>query len=73
MKITFNEGRKIVDAIREGLKKKNGHCPCRLEETENTMCMCKEFRDQIADLEFEGFCHCRLYYFGLLGVALVKC
>lgn len=62
MKITFNEDRKIVDAIREGLKKKNGHCPCRLEETEDTMCMCKEFREQIADPEFEGFCHCRLYY-----------
>ena len=62
MKITFNEDRKIVDAIREGLKKKSGHCPCRLEETEDTMCMCKEFRDQIADPEFEGFCHCRLYF-----------
>lgn len=62
MKITFNEDRKIVDAIREGLKKKNGHCPCRLEETEDTMCMCKEFREQVADPEFEGFCHCRLYY-----------
>ena len=62
MKIKFNEDRKIVDAIREGLKKKNGHCPCRLEETEDTMCMCKEFRDQIADPEFEGFCHCRLYF-----------
>ena len=62
MKIAFNEDRKIVDAIREGLKKKNGHCPCRLEETEDTMCMCKEFRDQVADPEFEGFCHCRLYY-----------
>ena len=62
MKITFNEDRKIVEAIREGLKKKNGHCPCRLEETEDTMCMCKEFREQIADPEFEGFCHCRLYF-----------
>ena len=62
MKITFNEDRKIVEAIREGFKKKNGHCPCRLEETEDTMCMCKEFRDQIADPDFEGFCHCRLYY-----------
>ena len=24
--------------------------------------MCKEFRDQIADPEFEGYCHCMLYY-----------
>ena len=62
MEIKFNDNKKVVDAIREGLKKKNGHCPCRLEMTEDTMCMCKEFRDQIADPEFEGYCHCMLYY-----------
>lgn len=62
MEIRFNENEKVVNAIREGLKKKDGHCPCRIEQTEDTMCMCKEFRDQIADPEFEGFCHCMLYY-----------
>ena len=62
MEIKFNNNEKIVNAIREGLKKKNGHCPCRLEQTEDTMCMCKEFREQIADPEFEGYCHCMLYY-----------
>lgn len=62
MEIKFNENEKIVNAIREGLKKKDGHCPCRLELTEDTMCMCKEFREQIADPEFEGYCHCMLYY-----------
>lgn len=62
MKIIFNENEKVVNAIREGLKKKNGHCPCKLDMNEDTMCMCKEFRDQIADAEFEGYCHCMLYY-----------
>ena len=62
MEIRFNDNEKIVNAIREGLKKKEGHCPCRLEMTEDTMCMCKEFRAQIADPDFEGFCHCMLYY-----------
>lgn len=62
MEIRFNENGKVVNAIREGLKKKDGHCPCRLELTEDTMCMCKEFREQIADPEFEGYCHCMLYY-----------
>ncbi len=62
MKLIFNQDKKIVDAIREGLKKKGGYCPCRLEQTEDNMCMCKEFREQIADPEFEGYCHCRLYY-----------
>ena len=62
MEIKFNNNPNIVNAIREGLKKKEGHCPCRLEQTEDTMCMCKEFREQIADPEFEGYCHCMLYY-----------
>lgn len=62
MEIRFNDNEKVVNAIREGLKKKDGHCPCRLELTEDTMCMCKEFREQIANPEFEGYCHCMLYY-----------
>ena len=62
MKITYNENREIVEAIRKGLQKKEGYFPCRLEKTEDNMCMCKEFRDQVADPEFEGYCHCRLYH-----------
>ena len=56
MAVSLNPDVKIVETIREGLKKKGGYCPCRMEETEETKCMCKEFRDQIADPEFEGFC-----------------
>ena len=62
MKIKLNPNKEIVDAIKEGLKKKGGYCPCRLEKTEDNKCMCKEFRDQIADPNFEGYCHCMLYY-----------
>ena len=62
MKIRFNEDKNIVDMIREGLRKKDGYCPCRVEKTEDTKCMCKEFREQIADPDFEGYCHCLLYY-----------
>ena len=62
MKIYFNPDEKLVAAIRKGLMKKEGHCPCRLQENEDTMCMCKQFPEQIADPNFEGFCHCRLYY-----------
>ena len=62
MRIIFNSDEKIVKAIREGLKKKDGYCPCRVLKTEDTVCMCKEFREQIADPNFEGYCHCRLYY-----------
>lgn len=62
MEIKLNSNKELVDKIKEGLKNKNGHCPCRLEITEDTKCMCKEFRDQIEDPNFEGYCHCMLYY-----------
>ena len=61
-KFRLNEDKKIVELIREGLKAKGGYCPCRLEKTEDNKCICKEFRDQIADPEFEGYCHCGLYF-----------
>ena len=62
MKITENPDKEIVKMIREGLAAKDGYCPCRLEKIPENKCMCQEFRQQIADPEFEGFCHCRLYY-----------
>ncbi len=62
MEITENPNKTVADAVKEGLKQKGGYCPCRLERTEDTKCMCKEFREQIADPDFEGFCHCMLYY-----------
>lgn len=62
MAVRLNEDQKIVDMIKEGLKKKNGYCPCRLEIIEENKCICEEFKAQIADPEFEGYCHCMLYY-----------
>lgn len=62
MKIKFNENEEIVKTVKEGLKKTGGYCPCRIERTDDTKCMCKEFKEQIADPEFEGYCHCMLYY-----------
>ncbi|MBQ8550604.1 MAG: ferredoxin thioredoxin reductase catalytic beta chain [Clostridia bacterium] len=62
MKIYFNPDKQVVEKIREGLRRKEGFCPCKLPRTEENVCMCEEFRAQIADEDFEGFCHCRLYY-----------
>ena len=62
MGIRLNEDKEVVAMIREGLKAKGGYCPCRLQRTEENKCICKEFRDQMADQNFEGYCHCRLYY-----------
>ena len=62
MKVRLNENQELVRMTKEGLKKTGGYCPCRIERTEDTKCMCKEVRDQIADPTFEGYCHCLLYY-----------
>jgi len=62
MKIRFNEDKAVVEMIKKGLEEKGGYCPCRREQTEDTKCICKEFREQIKDPEFEGYCHCLLYY-----------
>ena len=62
MKVKQNPDKEYVKSIREQLKANNGYCPCVLEKTPDSKCMCKEFREQIADPDFEGFCHCLLYY-----------
>ncbi len=62
MAVRLNEDKKTVELLQEGLRRKGGYCPCRLEKTEDNKCMCKEFREQIADPDFEGYCHCKLYY-----------
>ena len=62
MSVKLNDNAEIVAKIKEGLKRTGGYCPCRLQHPEENRCMCKEFRDQIADPNFEGFCHCMLYY-----------
>ena len=62
MKIRENENKEIVARVRKGLERTGGYCPCRLARTPEYKCMCEEFRRQIADPDFEGYCHCMLYY-----------
>lgn len=62
MAVKLNENAEIVAKIKEGLNRTGGYCPCRLQHTEENRCICKEFREQIADPSFEGYCHCMLYY-----------
>lgn len=62
MKIRLNENEEVVRTVREGLAMKDGYCPCRMGKKEEYKCMCEEFKAQIADPDFEGYCHCMLYY-----------
>lgn len=62
MSVRLNENKELVAKIKEGLKMKDGYCPCRLQKLEEYKCICEEFKQQIADPNFEGYCHCKLYY-----------
>ncbi len=62
MKIKLNPDEEIVKIVKEGLAMKGGYCPCRMEIKEEYKCMCQEFKEQIKDPNFEGYCHCMLYY-----------
>lgn len=55
--IKVTQDKELEDTIRKALKDNNGYCPCRVQKTEDTKCMCKEFREQTS-----GECHCGLYY-----------
>ena len=32
------------------------------ERKDEYKCMCREFQEQVKDPDFEGYCHCMLYY-----------
>lgn len=62
MKVIFNPDEEMVKLIKEGLAAKDGYCPCKVGKKPENKCMCEEFRNQIKDPNYEGFCHCKLYY-----------
>lgn len=50
----INPDKKLVSVIMEGLERKDGHCPCRINVDETTLCPCDEFVK-------EKICRCKLY------------
>ena len=56
MRIEINPDKEFVHAMKQAIKDNNGHCPCQLERSKDTLCMCKSFRDME-----EGSCICDLY------------
>ena len=40
--------------IVEGIYRKDGHCPCRLQVDDTTLCPCNQFVN-------EGICKCNLF------------
>lgn len=56
MSIRVNQNDRLVSEIRKQLEDNGGYCPCNLVKSEDTRCMCKEFREMDS-----GMCHCGLY------------
>ena len=56
MAIKVNTDSELVANVRQALKDNGGYCPCSLIKSEDTKCMCKEFREMES-----GTCHCGLY------------
>ena len=49
--------KRFFDEISKAVKDNSGFCPCLVDTSEDTKCICKEFREQ----ETEGLCHCGRY------------
>lgn len=58
MKIRLNDDKELVEKIRIALRKTGNHCPCRAQFTDETLCPCKEFRENTPVGET---CYCGLY------------
>lgn len=56
-KIVINPDKEYYKKITQAVKDNNNYCPCLIETNENTLCMCKDFREQ----NTEGFCHCKRF------------
>ena len=47
----------VDKSVRALVEQNNGYCPCAIEQTPDTLCMCKEFREQD-----KGLCHCGRFF-----------
>lgn len=60
IKIVVNSDKDFVKEVRERIKTNNGHCACAIAFNEDNKCICKEFKEQVAN-GVSGECHCGLY------------
>ena len=62
MNMRLNEDENKVNEIKKALIENNGFCPTKKDQNPMNKCMCQEFKMQIEDLNYEGYCSCGLYY-----------
>lgn len=56
--IRKNPDEEFYKEITEAVKLNEGYCPCMVDKTNDTKCMCKDFRDK----DYADYCHCGRYY-----------
>lgn len=56
--IKKNPDSATYDAVTAAVKDNGNYCCCSLQKNPDTLCMCKEFREQ----QEGGFCHCGRFY-----------
>ena len=59
--IKFTDNEELKNTVLDGLKRNKDkygkqYCPCSIIRNDDTVCMCKEFKEMK-----EGTCHCGLY------------
>ena len=54
MKLKIKE---VEPSIKVLVDRNDGYCPCAVVKTQDTRCVCKEFREQSK----AGLCHCGRY------------
>lgn len=47
--------------VAQRIYENNGYCCCAIVKDDDTICMCKDFRDKVKEPEFYGECHCGLF------------
>ena len=57
VKIVVSQNKERVAMIRKQLKENGGYCPCAFDQNDDTICQCKDFRDQ----DEPGECLCGRY------------
>lgn len=59
-KIILNDDLALVAEVNRQLQETRGYCPCALEWTEDTKCVCKTFKESLTNGE-ETECNCGKY------------
>jgi len=54
MEMILNPDKAFVMLMKQGIKDNDGYCPCKIQMNKDTICPCKEFRE-------ENKCECKLY------------